>query len=271
MNTYFTIGELSKFSNVSKQTLIYYDKEGIFKPGLVDRENGYRYYGADQIEVLDSILILKEIGLSLREIKDFMRNRNSENAVAVMKKQQLRIAQNMEHLKLISKRLQKKIDTLENFFENSQNQVVFEKQDKEWLAIEPVAPPKDLSELDIALKKLLARAGEERYPYYYQLGDMVSLRKLQSGQFTSFSYAFLPLEEAAEHIEVHKKPAGVYAKCYHTGPYHTVGTTYQKLLEEIARRGEKPAGYSYEYCILDSLTSKSNREYITELQLRVVG
>lgn len=269
MNTYFTVGELSKFSNISKQTLIYYDREAVFKPSLINPDNGYRYYGADQIEVLDSILILREIGLPLREIKEFMNNRSSENAVAVMKKQQQQIADNMAQLKLVSNRLQKKIKTLEDFFENSNNLVVFEELDSEYLAVEPVEAPGSLPALDIALKRLLTRAGEKRYPYYYQLGDMVSMEHLLSGDFTSFSYAFLPLEKAVNNAQTHEKPAGIYAKCYHKGSYHTVSTTYHRLLLEIKDKGRKAVGFAYEYCILDSLTSGSNHEYITEIQVRL--
>ena len=40
---YFTTGELAKLFRINKQTLIFYDKEGIFCPSYV-AENGYRYY-----------------------------------------------------------------------------------------------------------------------------------------------------------------------------------------------------------------------------------
>lgn len=85
MNTKFTVGEIAKLSGLSKQTLIYYDREDVFKPKLTDPNNGYRYYTADQIELLDSILILKEIGLSLKEIKEFMSHRNSDNTIVLLK------------------------------------------------------------------------------------------------------------------------------------------------------------------------------------------
>ena len=57
MNTRFTVGEMAKLNNISKQTLIFYDNEGIFKPKIIDPINGYRYYTADQLEVLDLSLI----------------------------------------------------------------------------------------------------------------------------------------------------------------------------------------------------------------------
>ncbi len=71
MATLFTVGEMAKLSNISKQTLIFYDRKGVFSPNYVDPDNGYRYYSADQLELLDNILILKEMGLSLGRNQKF--------------------------------------------------------------------------------------------------------------------------------------------------------------------------------------------------------
>ena len=87
MATLFTVGEMAKLSNISKQTLIFYDRKGVFSPNYVDPDNGYRYYSADQLELLDNILILKEMGLSLEEIKSFMENRSVELALSLMREQ----------------------------------------------------------------------------------------------------------------------------------------------------------------------------------------
>lgn len=64
MKDYFSIGELADFQQISKQTLIYYDKIGLFQPAYVDPQTGYRYYSASQIDYLDTILIMKKIGFS---------------------------------------------------------------------------------------------------------------------------------------------------------------------------------------------------------------
>ena len=49
----FTIGELADYQNISRQTLIFYDKTGLFKPACVDPKNGYRYYSAGQLDDLN--------------------------------------------------------------------------------------------------------------------------------------------------------------------------------------------------------------------------
>ena len=74
MNDLFTIGEISKHQNISRQTLIFYDKIGLFRPAYVDPENGYRYYSAAQLDYLDTICIMKKFGFSLDEIKAHMKS-----------------------------------------------------------------------------------------------------------------------------------------------------------------------------------------------------
>ncbi len=39
----YAISEMASLFNVSRQTLIYYDKIGLFKPAVVN-EKGYRFY-----------------------------------------------------------------------------------------------------------------------------------------------------------------------------------------------------------------------------------
>ena len=74
MKDMFSIGELAGYQNISKQTLIFYDKIGLFQPAYVDPSNKYRYYTAKQIDYLDTILIMKAMGFSLGEIQEHMKN-----------------------------------------------------------------------------------------------------------------------------------------------------------------------------------------------------
>ena len=64
--------------------ILFYDKKGILKPDYVDPDNKYRNYSADQLEFLDNISMLKEIGRSLGEIRTFMEQRTRDYAVSRM-------------------------------------------------------------------------------------------------------------------------------------------------------------------------------------------
>lgn len=64
----FRIGEFSRIARVSARLLRYYDELGLLKPGVVDAASGYRYYTSSQLQRLNRILVLRDLGLSLEQI-----------------------------------------------------------------------------------------------------------------------------------------------------------------------------------------------------------
>lgn len=62
-------GEFSRMARVSKRTLRYYDSIDLFKPIRVDEGTGVRYYSTRQLADLNRILALKELGMSLDQIR----------------------------------------------------------------------------------------------------------------------------------------------------------------------------------------------------------
>ena len=96
MKNLFSIGELSKLQNISRQTLIFYDKIGLFCPAYTDPNNGYRYYSAKQIDYLDTICIMKKIGFSLEEIKEYMKSYTLDNSIITLRKQLSVLEQQIE-------------------------------------------------------------------------------------------------------------------------------------------------------------------------------
>ncbi|MBZ0302615.1 MAG: MerR family transcriptional regulator [Anaerolineae bacterium] len=65
----FKIGEFSKICRVPVSALRYYADIGLLPPSHVDSSTGYRYYSADQLPRLNRILALRDLGLSLDQIK----------------------------------------------------------------------------------------------------------------------------------------------------------------------------------------------------------
>lgn len=63
------IGEIAAFFNVSAKAIRLYEKKGILVPEKIDPATGYRYYTADQVQVLNALIELKSYGFSLCEIK----------------------------------------------------------------------------------------------------------------------------------------------------------------------------------------------------------
>ena len=70
----FRIGEFAQIAQVSGRQLRFYDQLGLLRPARIDPQTGYRYYSIRQLPRLNSILALKELGLSLEQIGPLLRN-----------------------------------------------------------------------------------------------------------------------------------------------------------------------------------------------------
>ena len=65
----FSIGEFARLGGVSARTLRHYDEIGLLRPATVDPDSGYRGYAAPQLGQLNRIMALKELGLSLTQVR----------------------------------------------------------------------------------------------------------------------------------------------------------------------------------------------------------
>ena len=66
----YTIGQVSEMFSLPISTLRFYDKEGLFPD--MERQSGIRRFSEREIEALRVIECLKESGLEIKEIKQFM-------------------------------------------------------------------------------------------------------------------------------------------------------------------------------------------------------
>ena len=86
-----TVKEVSRITGISVRTLHHYDTIGLLKPNR-RTESGYRLYDDEAIERLCMILIYRELGLSLKEIRavldapDYDRDRTLEHQIGLMQK-----------------------------------------------------------------------------------------------------------------------------------------------------------------------------------------
>ena len=91
-----TVTEMAKLTGVSVRTLHHYDAIGLLKPTRVT-EAGYRLYDEEALERLYLILLFREIGFPLREIKgildapDYDRNRVLEKQIELLEAKRKRM------------------------------------------------------------------------------------------------------------------------------------------------------------------------------------
>ena len=72
MSRQLKIGEFSRLAQVTIKTLHHYDELGLLKPVSIDALTNYRYYAIEQLPRIHRIVALKDLGLSLEQIKLMM-------------------------------------------------------------------------------------------------------------------------------------------------------------------------------------------------------
>ena len=267
MENLFSIGELSKYQHISKQTLIFYDKIGLFRPAYVDPHNGYRYYSANQIDFLDTILIMKKIGFSLAEIREHMQHYDTESSLTLLKRQLTAIETQIRELGLIRSRLAHRCAQIEQAGAHRQQDggVTVETAPPQAILFHEVAAPYRLQEISIATKQCFAQGFEKELPIFFQCGVVVPLSRIRSGRFTEASLAFVPIEATERAQNIQRLPAGTCVTACHLGDYLSIGRTYKKILRFCREEGWEIVSDSYEFCINDYITTHDEREYITKI------
>lgn len=77
MSLQYQIGEFAELGGVSAKTLRFYDEIGLLRPASVDARTGYRRYLPQQLQELASILALKNLGVSLAQVRHLVAKRGS--------------------------------------------------------------------------------------------------------------------------------------------------------------------------------------------------
>lgn len=110
----FKIGAFSQLTGVTVKALRYYDRVALLKPTQVDRFTGYRYYSIAQIDRLNRILALKDLGLSLDEIGRVLCEDPSPAEIrGMLRLKQAQIRQTIEEERLRLQRVEARLRQIE--------------------------------------------------------------------------------------------------------------------------------------------------------------
>ena len=102
-NKLLTIGQFAALHGINKKTLMWYDEIGLFKPAAIHPENGYRCYNYHQSPILETILLLRELDVSIPEIQDFMKNRSAQNMKCLLDEKTAELDLQLLHLQAVKK------------------------------------------------------------------------------------------------------------------------------------------------------------------------
>ncbi len=79
MKGYLTISDFAKLRNININSLRYYERLGLLCPSYTDPGTKYRYYTADQLSILDIILLCIDLEIPLKDLTSYQTKDLSRN------------------------------------------------------------------------------------------------------------------------------------------------------------------------------------------------
>ena len=271
---YYTIGEVAKLSNLSVQTLRYYDQIDLFKPAYIDTLTNYRYYQDNQIFYLDIIKSLKYIGIALEDIKKAL-GLTSGELLSFLEQQEQRIEEKISRLNQAKYTLHKTKKQLQEQIDIPVFGEVYVQVEEEMSILQvtttELTPISNTNTHYATLIKIIENEGSvlnSRYGCIYPLAPYSNVNEI------IYDAIFTPLltertfSQLSPNVKQTIKPAGKYACIafiYHPDTYFSF---YEKLRKHVEVQQKTFESKVYELYMPATLTSEHEKKFIVELKVR---
>ena len=261
----YKIGDFSRMSKTTIKTLRYYEKEGLLMPIYVDQNTGYRYYETGQLVELSKIISLRQIGLSIKDIKSILAGYNMEK-ILNKKKEELK-----ENLILFHIQLSKINYLLEG--DNMKNEI-FIKAIPSYIIYYKDGVISDYSKIS----EFVLQAGTECHkanpnlkcvtPNYCYISYLDGEYKEKDIKIR-YAEAVEKIGLATEKVKFMQTDAITAVCIYHKGSYDHLRDSYNIILKYIEDNDYEIIDNPRE-CYLDGCWNKENEnDYLTEIQFPV--
>ncbi len=262
-----TIGQFAALHGINKKTLMWYDEIGLFKPAAINPENGYRCYSYHQSPVLETILLLRELDVSIAEILDFMKNRSAANMKQLLAEKIADLDRSILHLQAVRKTLCNYHQNMETLLTMDLSEIrILEKEERCLVTVDIDKDTTFEEEVELITAKTeqyqLGRLHDASY------GSMIPVASLQNGNFDDYTKLFIEIPFLTHKKGLHIQPKGTYVRAFHKGGWDKIPQRYEEILDFAKAKNLSLSGYSYEMGINENVI-ECVEDYIVQIEIPV--
>ena len=264
--TRFTIGQFAALHGINKKTLMWYDEVGLLHPVAIG-ENGYRYYNYYQSSQLETILQLRDLNVSIPEIKAFLAQRSPLAMKDLLAEKIRELDERIARLERIRRALLTQSDAMERLGQIDLDAIELISLPERALTVISVDKHTPI-ETGVAL--MLDAAKKQRLPHLYDAtyGSMIPAEHLYAGRFYDYTAMFLDTSQPPSPAAAHIRPAGQYLRAYSLGTWDKVPDRYRALLRYAGEHGLELYGHGYEICLNERVINSID-DYLTQIVVPV--
>ncbi len=265
--TYFTTGEFAKMCNVEKHVLFHYDDIDLFKPEII-KKNGYRYYSYHQYFTFSVITNLKKLGMSLKDIKIYLEQRNPSVFLDLLEEKSKQVAEKIRYFQGIQEMIENmKTMTTEGI--NSHNNIYLESLPSE--IILPSNNMENSSNETFAsfMQEYIKFCNDLGITVQESVGSIISVNNLRKNNFANLSHLYIKIKSFLPGKTIIRKP-GIYLCGYFEGEYDNLCHAYENMLNYADDNDIALGDYSYEEYLISDIAQKDQSHYITKLMIETL-
>lgn len=266
-----TITEMARLKNITSETLRHYDRIGLLKPDFVSG-SGIRSYSICQYERLGTILELKQMGLSLKEIRDYMENRNFQKSMELLKKYQRRFEEKLDEQTRLNEIMKQKLSFLDRLSDLPSMETVFEQHFPERYMVTFGKPSGDREEHAMAFAKL-ENCLHENMPILAsdRIGVFSDISILTPGEELVGAVPMILAPGAGADREYMRQiPEGDYVCMYYkNGTLEKYDPSFERVKNYIREKSYRIDGMILQVYKLDVTLTSNREETVLELQVPV--
>lgn len=267
---FLSTGEFSRLVGVTKHTLFHYFDIGIFIPAKIV-ENQYRYYSVWQVEHFYVISALKDLGMSLKEIKEYLDKRGPKESISLLKTQAHEIDEKIKRLEAIKQLISQKIELTQSIFDANTQAISVQDCGQEFLIVTDALPWTGELSLSASYANHVKNCARRGMTTPYSVGQLLEMHRIKKGELDSYKYFYTKISENQIEGDVYLKKAGSYLTIYHTSGYDSINESYDRLLEYAEKEELILDSCFYEDVILDELSVEGYENFIIKISVRMLS
>lgn len=267
---YLNISDFAKISGVSRQTLIYYDRIGLFSPALI-ADNKYRMYSHKQVDTIGIITILSDLGVPLKKIKEILANISTDTTEKTLNYQLDEIEKKIEKLSALKNMTKIRLNQI-NIGKKFLNATVPQFHTIEITEDIPIHVGDKVNRdqekiVDETIIKFFDDTEKSGVPMIFSLGYIKNSTDILQNDYNIVSYFWFRLNN--EQYANAAISAGKYLVGYAKGDYGRTNYIYNDLLSFARENGLQITGNVYEEYLIDELSEKNPNDFVLQIFVKI--
>jgi effector-binding domain-containing protein len=232
-------------------------------------EKGYRYYSIHQLELFFVIDLLKDLGMSLNDIQQYMQNKSPESFLSIMYRKKEEIVKKRQEIEMKEKMIEAKIAIMEEASHLDFNRITLQRLPEATLYlsrnIQNISDEEFLEVISDFINELQISQLDSGYP----IGSITKREQVLKGEYANYSYLYIEQPNPKEGHPYFRAVKGDFLIGYHVGSEKTIGDTYKRLFSEMERLGLTLGEHVFEEYIYDTVVRNDKEHYVTKIMMEV--